>query len=228
MSKRFQGMLAGILIGTLLTGSLAIAKSSKEKIEVTYDNIKVYKDNVLCETKDVTGTVVEPFIYNGTTYMPVRGTANLAGMDVTWNGQTKSVYLWDELTAEDTKFLNICPPYSIPRYCSMYLSSEAKTFEMAGQKYSDGLIVGSEDPILINLDSKVGAIECYVGHVDSDNASKTISFIVDGKNVKTVELEAFSMPIKVTVPLNYGNQLQIKCTSSYVNCCAGIGNIIAK
>jgi len=36
--------------------------------------------------------IIEPFIYNGTTYMPVRGTAKLAGMDVEWDGSTKSVY----------------------------------------------------------------------------------------------------------------------------------------
>ncbi len=95
-NDKIKETVAGILlykIGTVVTAGGAIAKSSFETIQVEYDNIKVYKDNVLCELKDANGTVIEPFIYNGTTYMPVRGTANIAGMDVTWEGGTKSVYL---------------------------------------------------------------------------------------------------------------------------------------
>lgn len=36
-----------------------------ETIDVIYDNINVYKDNVICELKDSNGSVLGPFIYNG-------------------------------------------------------------------------------------------------------------------------------------------------------------------
>lgn len=94
MKQKLQGLLAGLLIGTTLTGGFVFAKTGTEYIEVIYNDIKVYRDNVLCELKDANGTVIEPFIYNGTTYMPVRGAANLAGMDVQWDGSEKSIYWW--------------------------------------------------------------------------------------------------------------------------------------
>ena len=88
MKKTFFGYFAGFLSAAICLGEVVYAAVGTETIEVIYDNIKVYKDNVLCELKDANGTVIEPFIYNGTTYMPVRGTANLADMQVTWDSNT--------------------------------------------------------------------------------------------------------------------------------------------
>ena len=64
MKKRLQGLIAGVLIGVTITGGVVFATTGTKTIEVLYNNIKVYKDNVLCELKDANGTSVEPFIYN--------------------------------------------------------------------------------------------------------------------------------------------------------------------
>jgi len=42
---------------------------------------------------DANGNVVEPFIYNGTTYLPVRAVANAFGKDVKWDGKNAIVYI---------------------------------------------------------------------------------------------------------------------------------------
>ncbi len=228
MKNGLKGYIIGVVSTAMVFGGAAYAASTTKTIDVTYDNIKVYKDNVLCETKDANGTVVEPFIYNGTTYMPVRGTANLAGMDVTWDGATKSVYLWDELTADDTYLVEVCPPYDTS-YCGTYLSSKGSSFEMAGKKYSNGLATSYAGHALFNLDSKYNTLNCVVGHTNYNGYNKTVTFVVDGKTVKTVELEAECMPKEISVPLNYGLQLKIVVSSSYgYNAIAGIANMIVK
>ncbi len=228
MKNTLKGYIIGVLSTVLLIGSVAYAASTTKSIDVIYDNIKVYKDNVLCETKDANGTVVEPFIYNGTTYMPVRGTANLAGMNVTWDGATKSVYLWDEMTADDTYLLDVVKPYDTS-YCAPYLSSESQSFEMAGKKYSNGIATTYNGHALFNLDSKYSTLNCVVGHTSHNDTDKTITFVVDGKTVKTVNLEAQCMPKNISVPLNNGLQMKIvvKGPSGY-NGTAGIGNMIVK
>ena len=74
------------------------------EIEVTYQGTEYWNNgDRYTGTVDIPSTV----IYNGTTYLPVRGTASLAGMEVTWDGATKSVYLWDDLSPEGTAFLNL-------------------------------------------------------------------------------------------------------------------------
>lgn len=137
MGKRLQGFVAGVMAAAVLSCGLAYAKSKTENINVTYDNIKVYVDNVLTELKDANGTAIEPFI---STYMPVRGTAQAAGMQVTWDGANRSVYIWKNLMPESAKFLDYCPPYQTDGYTS-YESKNGKSFQMSGVKYGDGFSV---------------------------------------------------------------------------------------
>ncbi len=74
----------------------AMASSLTRKIEVTFRDIKIYIDGTLTTPKDVNGKVVEPFVYQGTTYLPLRAISNALGKDVRWEGDTGSVYIQDE------------------------------------------------------------------------------------------------------------------------------------
>lgn len=233
MKKRLQGLMAGVLIGATVTGGAVFATKGTKIIEAYYDNIKVYKDNVLCELKDANGTVVEPFIYNGTTYMPVRGTANLAGMDVTWDGATKSVYLWDEISNDETFLMDVCPPYQGHRVTEYYVSN-GDYFEMGGKKYSNGFVFNHTNDALalINLNGKYTYAELDIGAIprsywDGTDYEYTVSFIIDGKSVKSHTIKASDMPQKITVPLNNGLQLKI-CTSENIDIGTGFGSITVR
>jgi hypothetical protein len=45
------------------------------------------------DPRDAVGASVEPFIVNGTTYLPVRAIAEALGMKVQWDNSSKSVYI---------------------------------------------------------------------------------------------------------------------------------------
>ena len=230
MKERIQGILVGILISTIGLGCVAYATSATKTIDVLYNNIKVYKDNVLCELKDANGTPIEPFIYNGTTYMPVRGTANLANMQVTWDGNTNSVYLWDEISPASTYLMEVCPPYE-GNYDD-YLQNNGDSFEMAGEKYSNGLVLARTQTYigsaLFNLNGKYSTLECTIGHVYSSDYDQSVSFIVDGKLVEEVSIPAGEMPKTVSIPLNNGLQLKIIRNNGGTYQYIGLGNIIVK
>ncbi len=226
MKQRIQGLIAGIAIGAIGAGGIAYASSMTKNIEVTYDNIKVYKDNVLCELKDSNGSVIEPFIYDGTTYLPVRGAASVAGMQVTWDGATKSVYLWDTLVPGGTYLMEVCPPYETEQ-CDIYLQQEGKKFRMAGEEYSNGFTLdyGVGNYAMFNLNSKYSTIQFTIGHVDdSDMEDKNVSFFVDGKLVKEINVDADGMPQTVSIPVNYGLQLKVIAGENYYSQ-VGLGNI---
>lgn len=74
-------------------GSPAPKDVAYQNISVTYSNIKLYVDDVLVTPKDAAGNTVEPFLYNGTTYLPVRAVGNALGKAVGWNDASKTVYL---------------------------------------------------------------------------------------------------------------------------------------
>ena len=227
MKQKLQGLIAGALIGATITGGVVFATTGAKTIEVFYDNIKVYKDNVLCELKDANGTVVEPFIYNGTTYMPVRGTANLADMQVTWDGNKKSVYLWDKQVPSGTYLMEVCPPYEKSYDCYTYLQSEGQSFQMSGKKYSNGFSFQYNNQFaMFNLNSRYSTINCTVGHIDgTDMNDQAISFIVDGKLIKEITVEAEALPKTISIPVNYGLQLKIINNDNWNSSRVGIGNI---
>ena len=99
---------------------------------------------------------------------------------------------------------------------------------MAGEKYSDGLVMSWGEYALFNLNSKYSTIECTIGHTGYQNYEKTVSFIVDGKVVREVTLEPQCMPQKVSIPVQYGLQLKIQTGSEYGNQYIGIGNMTVK
>ncbi len=211
MNKRLQGFISGAVLASVLACGVVYASVGTKQIDIEYQNIKVYKDNVLCELKDANGSVVEPFIYNGTTFMPVRGTANLADMEVTWDGANSSVYLWDDMVPSGTYLMEVCPPYVTSRNYEAFLQNEGKYFTMSGTKYSNGFkLCDCEDYALFNLNSKYSSIEFTIGHVDDSGMQDTsVSFLVDGKLVEEVYVGMEDLPKTVSIPVNYGLQLKI-------------------
>ena len=97
--KRLQGFIAGFIAALMLTGIFALAKNMYEKIDVLYNDIKIKIDGEEFVPTDVNGNFVEPFIYNGTTYLPVRAIATALDMNVGWDETTYTVSL-------DTKIEN--------------------------------------------------------------------------------------------------------------------------
>lgn len=93
MKKRVQGLIAGVLVGVILMSGTGFAKQLNEWAEVFYNNIKIYVDGGEIVPKDANGNLVEPFIMNGTTYLPVRAVASALGKDVEWDGLTSSVFI---------------------------------------------------------------------------------------------------------------------------------------
>jgi hypothetical protein len=94
----FAGMAMTIIL--VLSTSFVFASVANKNIKVNYKNIKLYIEDVLVIPKDANGNVVEPFEYNGTTYLPIRSIANALGKDVAWDSKTNSIYLGKHIATE--------------------------------------------------------------------------------------------------------------------------------
>jgi hypothetical protein len=82
--------LVGLIIGMMLMGAVF---ADTQTIEAFYNNIKISIDGNIVELKDAAGNPVEPFIHEGTTYLPVRAIAETLGMQVKFNETTNTVEL---------------------------------------------------------------------------------------------------------------------------------------
>ena len=91
-----KGFCMGLLTAAVIAGSglPAMALSNFQQINVAMGGIKLFVDGQLQVPTDVKGNVVEPLIYNGTTYLPVRAlTGMLTDKSVAWDAKTESVYI---------------------------------------------------------------------------------------------------------------------------------------
>lgn len=70
-----------------------MAERITRSAELLYNDIKVVIDGKRADLKDANGNTVEPFIVDGTTYLPVRAVANALDKAVSWDGETRTVYL---------------------------------------------------------------------------------------------------------------------------------------
>ena len=61
-----------------------------------YPGITILLDGETLVPKDVTGKVVDPFVIDGTTYLPIRAVASALGLGVDWDGSTKTVLLYSD------------------------------------------------------------------------------------------------------------------------------------
>lgn len=94
MKKQWKGFLAGLLVAMLASSIVtpALGALAAKTIQV-YTGVTVYVDDQFVLPTDANGCPVDTFVYNGTTYLPVRAIGNALGRPVQWDSKTNSVYI---------------------------------------------------------------------------------------------------------------------------------------
>ena len=85
--------VAGMLVMLALVGTVLPAVALSGKDITVYPGVNIFIDDQKLNPKDANGNPVEVFIYNGTTYLPVRAVSEALGQPVQWDGSTSSVYI---------------------------------------------------------------------------------------------------------------------------------------
>lgn len=133
MKKKTLTLLLALALSLGMFTMGALAASGTRTLEVTFKDIKLVVDGTEVVPKDAAGNVVEPFVYNGTTYLPVRAVGEALGKGVTWDGNTNTVYIGNAQAL----------PYQV-NGGTLYDGSKPDTsFSVAGQKYTKGAVLKS-------------------------------------------------------------------------------------
>lgn len=95
MKTGSKKIIAGITILVLLLSSASsvFASNGQNFLEVYYKDIKVELNGKIIDLKDADGNRVEPFISDGTTYLPIRAIGSALGFNVAWNSTTNTAVL---------------------------------------------------------------------------------------------------------------------------------------
>lgn len=143
MSKNKKIKIALIAAATVLALSVtAFSKTISQRAEIFYNNIKIYINGAEIVPKDAKGNTVEPFIMDGTTYLPVRAISNAFGEDVEWDGTTQSVYIGKADRTKPDNYLDRIQYTDFRKYrndCALFRINGTVT-DYLGQTYTNGML----------------------------------------------------------------------------------------
>jgi len=100
-----RSFLAGVLTTILLLTLAAPVWAAVTKMIEVSTGVTIYVDDVQINPTDAQGHPVEPFIYKGTTYLPVRAVSEALQKPVQWDGATRSVYLGSHSSDQPAAYL---------------------------------------------------------------------------------------------------------------------------
>lgn len=215
MKRNWKDVALGLTIAGAV-GTMAFSASAAavtKQISATYNNIQIVVDGVKVTPKDANGKTVEPFVYEGTTYLPVRAMGEAIGKQVTWDGNTQTVYL-GQVPGESNYLVDVCPPYN-SKDCTVYKGADGEFFKMAGKKYTNGIMLIKKGYAIMNTDGKYNSMTFTVGFKEeySSLIDGTLEVYLNGKYSQSIELNAEDVPHEVTIPLN--GALSVKLALTY-------------
>lgn len=94
MKKRIPAII--LMFTVFLTGAFA-ANTYHKNIQVEYGITVSFNDQTLSMT-DADGIPVQAFVYEGTTYVPIRAISETFGADVSYDAASNTAYIYDDFT----------------------------------------------------------------------------------------------------------------------------------
>jgi hypothetical protein len=88
MKSYWKGFLSGVAVLSVLLSGTIVYAAGGTTIEVFFNNIKIMVDGV--EKQPAKG---KPFVYEGSTYIPLRFVSDALGKEIGWNGETQTVWI---------------------------------------------------------------------------------------------------------------------------------------
>ena len=225
MKKRLQGLIVGVLIGATITGGVVFAANTTTLYDVIASGIKIIVDGQKLNPTDVNGNKVEPIIYNGTTYLPVRAVANALGKAVYWDGPNYTVYLGEMDGGLEYPTVELENMINISEY---NIKKTNRLTDNYGNRYGRAIInnnYGYTTEYLLNMKYSRFKGTLYVPEGESGIDPAYLTIIADGKTIYTSpEMLKTSAPVEINVDVTGCNDIKIKFndgTVHTVNVCLG-------
>ena len=206
LNKTLRSVLMTALVAALLVGAAVGAVNiTKKTVEINYRNIKLVVDGVEVSTAS------EPFIMDGTTYLPVRAVGEALGKEVNWDGETGTVYIGKVPGTEDN-WMTKLPPYQVYN-AKVYDGSDRKaTFDVAGVTQTSGVTFYEYygDPFAIwNTNGAYKTMTFTLGHVGDNAKNGTMEVYLDGEYSTEYELKFDVAPKTITIDLKYAPNVKL-------------------
>jgi len=226
MKKTSLIIVASVFILTVAISATAYAATSYTKTAtLTYSGISVVLDGKQLSLTDATGKTVEPFVIDGTTYLPVRAISQALDLDVQWNGDSNTVYL-STAPMEDSTSGKVVNMSTLEAYSGEGDFISAQSFMNRQEKYSpDNMLYAFAGESILGWtlkDVPTGYSVTYllngdytalkVNAASIDGQGSTTFIFQDGdtmKELKKVTLAPGDKPVELTIDVTGLDKLRI-------------------
>lgn len=199
-----SGVLAAVLAVNLL--SPALAALSARNIEV-HTGVNVYMDDRKLNPTDGNGNAVPVFIYNGTTYLPVRAISEALNTPIQWDGSTSSVYIGKHTGTKPAVWLSDLDYFTR----NGYYGREIDDKDNVGNTYQNAYTLSNVDvTYVLNGQYSHMTGTFYQRYKYRNLWSSTMEVYADGELVYNASMEPGIMPVEFDIDLTGVLQLRIK------------------
>ncbi|CAH1190505.1 MULTISPECIES: stalk domain-containing protein [Paenibacillus] len=211
-NNTFKGIIIGASATLLLTSGIAYAADYpfSKKLTAVYNNIKVIVDGVAITPKDANGNTIEPFIVDGTTYLPIRGISSALGKDVSWDRTTATVSIGKQQGTGKIVGLHQLTPWE----GKFEWDDKLTAFEILQEKIQPSLNLRSNgDQAVYLLKGKYKTISGNYAVSDKleDGYLRSVVITVDDQKIyESPTLSRGMEPINFNVDVVGGNKLTIE------------------
>ena len=219
--ERLKGFITGIIVATIIT-SAGFAASNGKMIEVFYGTIKDIKINQV--SKMSTGDLA-PFVYKGSTFVPLRYISDNLGLPVKWDNQTKVIHI-GEMPGENETYIGDGIDYMNYQegmdwnYFAYNYNSEKPMKDNIGNEYSNYCIlrVGTRSWNYLEFPTN-GQYKRFKANLaltdEYKNTKGTLKFEIfaDDKLVYEKTMQAGEMPENIDVAINSAIKVKFKLSN---------------
>lgn len=203
-----SGIAATVL--TLSLASPALAALTAKTIQV-YTGVDIYVDDMKLEPTDANGNPVEVFVYNGTTYLPVRAVGEAVGKTVQWEPKTNSVYLGEHTGEKPAVWLQ-----DLDYFTGEELSVKDMRKDNLGTPRQEVIMKSFDNTYLLN--GQYSAISGTLFQDYNSRSSDEVSYLKiygDGELLYNAEMTKGVAPIDFYVDLTGVLELEISFYRGY-------------
>lgn len=126
MKKGILPVLVLLILFLMFPGMTSAVTNLVKKNITVFTGVTVYLDKQQLDMRDANGKEVEAFIYNGTTYLPVRAVSKAIGKPITWDGKEGSLYIGENNSDEPLVYLNDLDYFNMQAKLKMSKSTVVK------------------------------------------------------------------------------------------------------
>lgn len=216
--RRSKDTIRGFVLGVVITALIAAAPTAmatvgKKTIDVVYSDIRIVVDGKEVTPRNAGGQVVEPFSYEGTTYLPVRAAVDAitgGNKSVDWDQDTHTIYIGGKPAQE---IVDMSTMKFYPGDVDAFTSDPQRTcFHNRQQTITPfNRMVAPKGTIL--LGSKYTTLQCSFAITDESLADSTgyVTFTNADTNqvLKTVKMKHGEPPVDITVDVTGVDKLNI-------------------